>query len=134
MLPKQLSYLLDGVYVAGTKMRGRGVFTRVPIAAGTTIEIAPVIVMTEADRALLDKTLLHDYIFEWGAMGNQCAMALGFIALYNHAYNAGCEYEMYFTKQVITVKTVRNIKAGEELFINYNGDWNNQKEVWFPLK
>jgi len=26
------------------------------------------------------------------------------------------------------------VHAGEELFINYNGDWNNDKPVWFDLK
>jgi hypothetical protein len=134
MLRKQLSFLLEGVYVAGTKKMGRGVFTKQPIAAGTTIEIAPVIVMSAEDRINLDKTLLHDYIFEWGENRDQCAMALGFIPMYNHAYQANCEYEMYFGKQVMTVKTVRNIKAGEELFINYNGDWNNAAKVWFDAR
>ena len=50
MLRKQLSYLREGVYVAGTSKMGRGVFTRHIIAAGTTIEIAPVIVMSGEDR------------------------------------------------------------------------------------
>ncbi len=133
MLRKQLSFLLEGVYVAGAKKMGRGVFTKGPIAAGTTVEIAPVIVMTGDDRLHLDKTLLHDYIFEWGDDRSQCAMALGFIPLYNHAFESNCEYEMYFSKQVMIVKTVREIKAGEELFINYNGDWDNKNPVWFPL-
>jgi SET domain-containing protein len=29
------------------------------------------------------------------------------------------------------VRTVRAIKAGEELLINYNGDWDNETPVWF---
>ena len=131
MLRKQLSFLLNGVHVAGTRKMGRGVFTKEGIAAGTTIEIAPVIVMSGEERIQLDQTLLHDYIFEWGEDRKQCAMALGLIPMYNHSYQANCEYEMYFTKQVMVVKTVRDIKAGEELFINYNGDWNNDTAVWF---
>jgi SET domain-containing protein len=133
MLRKQLSFLLEGICVAGTKKMGRGVFTKLAISKGTTIEIAPVIVMSGEDRLHLDKTLLHDYIFEWGDDSSQCAMALGLIPMYNHSYEANCEYEMYFSKQVITVKTMREIEAGEELFINYNGDWNNRTPVWFPL-
>jgi uncharacterized protein len=133
MLRKQLSYLREGLYAAGSKKMGRGVFTKDAIAAGTTIEIAPVVVMSADDRRHLDQTLLHDYIFEWGEGGDQCAVALGLVSVYNHSYEANCEYEMYFGKNTIAVKTVRNIKAGEELFINYNGDWNNKKEVWFPL-
>lgn len=124
---------MEGIYVAGTKKMGRGVFTKSAIAAGTTIEIAPVVVMSGEERIHLDKTLLHDYIFEWGEDGQQCAVALGLVSVYNHSYESNCEYEMYFGKGVIAVKTMRDIKAGEELFINYNGDWNNKKAVWFPL-
>lgn len=97
------------------------------------IEIAPVIVLPKKDRSFLDQTLLHNYIFEWGDKRNQCCMALGYVALYNHSYRSNCEYEMNFKKQVITIKTIRAVKAGEELFINYNGDWNNTKPIWFPL-
>jgi hypothetical protein len=38
---------------------------------------------------------------------------------------------MDYDDELITIKTVRAIKAGEELFINYNGDWNNAKPLWF---
>jgi uncharacterized protein len=38
---------------------------------------------------------------------------------------------MDFRKKIITVKTVRDVAAGEELFINYNGDWNNDTPIWF---
>lgn len=87
--------------------------------------------MNKKDREFLDQTLLHDYIFEWGERRDQCCMALGYIPLYNHSYSANCEYEMNFKKQLITIKTVRAIEPGEELMINYNGDWNDEKPVWF---
>ncbi len=87
--------------------------------------------MNAEDRKRLDRTLLHDYIFIWGEKKDQCCMALGLVPLYNHSYQANCEYEMYFTSELIAVKAVRDIKAGEELFINYNGDWNNKAPVWF---
>ena len=108
---------------------GRGVFTSEPIEKNTIIEVSPVIVMTSEDRKLLDKTLLHNYIFEWGEKKNKCCMALGYIPIYNHSYKSNCEYEMDFEKEIITVKTMRFIKEGEELFINYNGDWDNGKKV-----
>jgi SET domain-containing protein len=47
---------------------------------------------------------------------------------------SNCEYEMDYTAQTIKIKTVRDIKSGEELFINYNGDWNDQKKLWFDAK
>ena len=111
--------------------KGRGVFTKEKIAADTVIEESPVIVMSAEDRRLLDKTLLHDYIFEWGIRKDKCCMALGFVPMYNHSYNSNCEYFMDFEEETIQVKTVREIDTGEELTINYNGDWNDEKKVWF---
>jgi uncharacterized protein len=128
-----LNFVSENIYVAGTGNKGRGVFTNSDLKKNTIIEIAPVIVLSKQDRLLIDQTLLHDYIFEWGDTQNQCCMALGYVPMYNHSYRSNCEYEMNYKLQIITVKTVRAIKAGEELFINYNGDWNNKKPVWFPL-
>lgn len=126
--------LLPSLFVADAGNSGRGVFTSSSIEEDTTIEISPVIVMSKDDRKLLDQTLLHDYIFEWGKSRNECCMALGYIPIYNHSYKANCEYEMDFDNQLIRIRTVRFIKTGEELFINYNGDWNDQKKVWFDAK
>lgn len=119
------------LYIAETPKMGKGVFTSAPITAGSVIEIAPVIVMPAADRLHLDQTLLHDYIFEWGEHAEHCALALGWVSVYNHAYLSNCEYEMDYTTGSIQIKTVRAIEAGEELFINYGGSWNSDKPVWF---
>ncbi len=126
--------IASGLYIAQTEKMGRGVFTSVAITAGSVIEVAPVIVMSQRERALLDQTLLHDYIFEWGSEGAQCAMALGWVAVYNHSYTANCDYEMDYTTDSIQIITVRDIQAGEELFINYGGSWDEQKPVWFETQ
>ena len=122
------------LFIAPTESMGRGVFTSEPIEADTVIEIAPVIVMSKEDRKLLDQTLLHDYIFEWGRNQQQCCMALGYVPVYNHSYQSNCEYEMDFNAEIITITAVRFIQQGEELFINYNGTWNDSKRVWFDKK
>ena len=128
-----LNFISESIYVASSSEKGRGIFTNSDLKKNTVIEIAPVIVMSKKDRTYLDQTLLHDYIFEWGDRHNQCCMALGYVPLYNHSYRSNCEYEMDFKKQIITIKTVKAIKAGEELTINYNGDWSNAKPVWFDV-
>ena len=122
------------LFVFETVGKGRGVFTRERIPANTVVELALVIVMESKDREHLDKTLLHDYIFEWGKEKDKCAMALGLIPIYNHSYKSNCEYFMDFEDDSIMVKTVRVIENGEELTINYNGDWNDGKKVWFDVK
>ena len=126
--------ILSCLYIAESPGMGRGMFTNLFIAAETIIEIAPVIVMPATDRNLLDQTLLHDYIFEWGEQKKECCMALGYVPVYNHSYTSNCEYEMDFETQTIVIKTVQEVQAGEELFINYNGDWNDAKPVWFDDK
>ncbi len=128
------SMILSGLFIGQTGAMGKGVFTSEHIEANLTIEISPVIVMSGEERKMLDQTLLHDYIFEWGPDQQQCCMALGYIAMYNHSYASNCEYEMDFETGCITVTTIRFIKAGEELFINYNGSWNDEKLLWFDAK
>lgn len=128
-----LMAILD-LYIGETDNKGRGVFTSSAIKAGVLVETAPVIVMSGADRKLLDQTLLHDYIFEWQPDGaDMCCMALGWAPIYNHSYKSNCEYFMDYDENTIRIQTVRNIAAGEELTINYNGDWDNDEKVWFDV-
>jgi uncharacterized protein len=126
--------ILPSLFIGPTKKMGKGVFTSEQIEAKTIIEISPVIVMGSEERKLLDQTLLHDYIFEWGGENKQCCLALGYTSVYNHSYSANCEYEMDYNEATIKIKTTRPIAAGEELFINYNGNWNDQKPVWFETE
>ncbi|HLG41113.1 MAG TPA: SET domain-containing protein [Chitinophagaceae bacterium] len=126
--------ILPFLFIAPTDNMGRGVFTSENIDEGIMIEVSPVIVMSRDERRLLDQTLLHDYIFEWGEKKDQCCMALGYVPVYNHSYRSNCEYEMDFDTASISIKAVRFIKAGEELFINYNGGWNDSKRIWFDAK
>ncbi|WP_430899687.1 MULTISPECIES: SET domain-containing protein [unclassified Paraflavitalea] len=123
--------VLPCLYIGPTENMGRGVFTDEDLALGTIIEIAPVIVMSAADREHLDKTLLHDYIFIWNPPSGQCCMALGYVPIYNHSYEANCLYEMDYDDETIKVTVVKEVKAGEQLFINYNGDPDEKEPVWF---
>ena len=122
------------LFVGETGTMGRGVFTRERIPADVAVEMSPVIVMSKDDRIHLDKTPLHDYIFEWGKNKDQCCMALGLVPIYNHSYKSNCEYFMDYEDATIMVKTVRVIESGEELTINYNGDWNDDTALWFNAK
>ena len=65
------------LYLKKTTEKGRAVFTKEKIGTNMIIEESPVIVMSKDDRIHLDKTLLHDYIFEWGEEKDRCCMALG---------------------------------------------------------
>ena len=126
--------ILPILYIMETAHRGRGVFTTEAIPAGTIIEIAPVIVLNQADRKMVDTTLLHDYIFEWGIGEQEAALALGYVSMYNHHVDANCTYDMDFENKTIQIQTKRAIAVDEELCINYNGDVVTDKPVWFETK
>ncbi|MEO6813430.1 MAG: SET domain-containing protein-lysine N-methyltransferase, partial [Ginsengibacter sp.] len=68
-----------------------------------------------------------------GINKDKCCMALGLVPIYNHSYQSNCEYFMDFENESIEVKTTREIEKGEELTINYNGDWDDGKKVWFEV-
>ena len=125
-------FIHPSLYPGEAPAKGRGIFTKGALPADIVVEASPVIVMDAAARALLDQTLLHDYIFEWQPEGQSlCCVALGYLSLYNHSYKSNCEYFMDYSAQTMSIRTVRQINDGEELTINYNGDWNDAKLVWF---
>lgn len=131
-MPYIYAMILPFLTIASSLNRGRGVFTSEDIIKGTTIEISPVIVLTAADRSNVEKTLLHDYIFEWGEDQTSAAVALGYLSIYNHIAEPNCKYQMDFEEQTISIITLRDIQAGEELFINYmNAEGASDKPVWF---
>lgn len=107
-------------------------FTSRRIKAETVLERAPVIVISGEDRLLIDQTILYNYIFEWQpGEEKQCCMALGLIPMYNHSYRSNCEYYMDYDTCEMFVMAIREIEAGEELTINYNGTWDDETKVWF---
>ena len=117
--------------IAPSEDRGRGVFTTKSIPADTIIEISPVIVLSSKERKDIEKTKLFHYIFEWGDTRRQACVALGYVSMYNHSYDANCAYEMDFDNLIVSIRTVKKIKKGEELYINYNADPTDQTKVWF---
>jgi len=124
--------ILPFLTIASSVGRGRGVFTTEPILEGTTIEISPVLVVSPEDRIQLEKTLLYDYIFEWGEDQKSAVVALGYLSIYNHSNNPNCAYEMDFENQTIKIVTLQDIAVGAELFINYRcPEGPSEDTVWF---
>ncbi|MEJ0105784.1 MAG: SET domain-containing protein-lysine N-methyltransferase [Bacteroidota bacterium] len=109
--------ILPCLYVMETERMGRGIFTEEDIEKDTVIEISPVIVMNGDDRKLLDKTLLHDYIFEWDVNNKKCCMALGYVSVYNHSYASNCEYEMDIHKDLIGSKPYVILKQAKNYLL-----------------
>ena len=126
--------ILPHLVIAPSGSRGRGVFATRNIPANTVVEISPVLVLSKKERSLIEQTKLTNYIFEWGDRRVMACLGLGYVSLYNHEYTSNCEYDMDFVHNLITIRTVRKIKKGEELCVNYNADPNDKTKVWFHAK
>jgi hypothetical protein len=73
----------DRLEIRHDPAKGRGVFATAPIAAGSLIEAAPVIIVAAEQCKLLDRTILHDYYFHWDGDPDgegSGAVALGLVA------------------------------------------------------
>jgi SET domain-containing protein len=107
------------------------VFCGVDLKAGEVIEICPVLVVPENETELLDETVLYNYVFIWGDDDQKGAIVFGYGSMYNHAYEPNAEYKANYEDDTFTVYALKDIAAGEEIYINYNGDPSNKKLVWF---
>ncbi|WNB91505.1 SET domain-containing protein [Bacillus sp. NEB1478] len=109
---------------------GRGVFATINIRKGVLFHEAPVIVCPEDQYKRLKMTALRNYYFNWG---EGVAIALGFGSLFNHSYKPNARFENNFKKQTVDFYAHKNIKAGDEIFVNYNGDPDDQDSLWFEV-
>ena len=119
--------------IENTQGKGRGVFAGEPIAAGATIEICPVLVLSFDDTRLIDTTFLGNYNFQWNEYRTQSALALGYGSIYNHSFLPNARYDMYFEEETLHIVALRAILEGEEICFNYNGDEQDRKAVWFTV-
>jgi len=126
--------ILPILTIAPSPKRGRGVFATEDIQPGTVIEISPVIVLTAKERKIVEQTKLFDYLFEWGRNKKMACVALGYVSVYNHDYSSNCEYDMDFDDRTMKITTVKQVKKGEELFVNYNAETEDKTRVWFDNK
>ena len=120
-----------GLYVMETIHKGRGVFTAVDIEIDEVIEVCPVIKIPKMELPIIHKTTLHDYYFVWGEEMDACAIALGFGSLYNHAIHANADFILDFENDTIDIVAIRKIYAGEEITINYHGEYGDETPLWF---
>jgi hypothetical protein len=114
---------LTVAYVEG---KGRGVFAARAFRRGSVVERAPVLFVFNGFCALGDKEELSQYELAWGR--KKVAIACGLVHLYNHSDTPNVVFERDLLRGVITVRAVRNIKAGAELCHKY------ACEPWFSVR
>ena len=112
-----------------SKLHGNGVFAVTDIKKNEIIEICPILILSKKDTKEIDKTNLYNYYFAWGK--NNSAISLGYGSLYNHSYEPNARYEDDFLNNRLIFKSIKKIKKGEEITVNYNGDPEDKEKVWF---
>ncbi|MCK1994203.1 SET domain-containing protein [Peribacillus muralis] len=122
MIEVKTSTLSDGEF-------NRGVFATEDIKKGELLHEAPVIAYPNEEHVFIEKTLLADYAFEYGI--NHTAMLLGYGMLFNHSYTPNATYDINFKNHTFDFFAYTDIKAGEEILINYNGEVDNEDPLWF---
>lgn len=127
-------YSIPHIYIDQSPDKGRGVFAARPIKKGEAIELCPVLVLSNEDTELIVQTKLYNYYFLWGDDSSKSGLALGFGSLYNHSYRANARYQVDYAAEIIEIFAHCDIEAGEEIFINYNGDPNDGALVWFDKR
>lgn len=119
--------------VRETLRKGRGVFACTEFSRGELVETVPVIVIPVEQWHHIEPTVLALYIYNFGPLGEHAAIALGFGSIYNHSYNPNAEYVKNWEEKSIRFIAVRDITAGEEITVNYNGTPGDQTPIWFDV-
>lgn len=111
------------VQVRMTDKMGKGCFALEKIEKNTVVESAPVIFLHRDTFVNLNEYnggthKLSEYPFSWGRDG-LVVIALGYGGIYNHKVEPNLSWRPNYQTDSIQYTAVRDIEAGEELFIRY---------------
>lgn len=122
------------IAIKRTSKKGLGVFALKDFKAGEIIESAPVLIFDTKGRKNLEKTLLSHYIYPWRSTRG-AALVLGYGSIYNHSFSPNADWKQNFKSQTMVYRTVKPIKKGEEIHVNYNGEPDDDSPIdWFEVK
>lgn len=111
------------IYLREVAGKGRGVFAARNFKRGELVEAAPVIVISDENADLIDKTTLADYYYKWG--DSHFALVLGYGSLYNFSATPNLSFKPDLENKVMLYRVRKSIRKDQELTINY------QCDLWF---
>ncbi len=123
-----------GLFFAESKIAGRGMFCLNDIEQGALIEICPLIKIPKDDLKSIDQTNLYNYYFLMEDKAFPACIALGFGSLYNHSHAPNAEVKIDAVDALMFIEAIKDISAGEEIFLDYVGGQANEKDLWFNKK
>jgi SET domain-containing protein len=112
------------LFVASSRLGGRGLFAGGDIAAGDLVTSASVLLIPPEQTAHVDEGLMRHYVFDWTpeAATTQYAVAFGEISFCNHSATPNCRFELDRERLCVRLYAARDVKTGEELTIDYAYD------------
>ena len=117
------------VFVHPSPIHGLGVFAAQDILQGEIIEKCPLLRLDIDEK----NELFVDFRFWWTENEKRLfyVMAMGYGSFYNHSNEPNSYF--FSNKETFTVDVVstKNIKKGEEIFVDYGGEeyWSSRKYV-----
>ncbi len=105
---------------------GLGVHARAPIAEGELIERAPVVLLSPQEAAACPTVGRNCFVWS----DTEVALTMGYGSFYNHSYEPNAEYDDVRGPAKL-FRALRDIQAGEEITVNYNGDPGDLGPVGF---
>ncbi len=109
------------LYFKQVEGRGRGVFSSRAISRGEIIDVAPVVVIPEHERAALEQTQLTNYYFKYH---DAWAVVLGMPSLLNHDKNGNVHCHPNLAATVYVFYAIRDIPVDTELLLDYSDGRN----------
>ena len=105
-----------------TEKYGRGLYASRDLYANEIVEVAEILILSTSDTIKVNETDLQYYTFVFNS--NQDCLVLGNGEIFNHDDNANVVYNLvqYGDRVKMVFKTIRDVPAGEQLFINYTQD------------
>lgn len=118
------------------EIAGRGVFAKEHIVEGTILEKAALVIypakimdmaiyLLQAEGMRSHEFKLDQYVVEWD--GDQCAVPLGWAAIYNHSDNNNCRFASFDKEDLLAIIAIRDIAAGEQCCVTYGPTWFDKK-------
>lgn len=105
--------------IKNSRKYGRGVYAARNIKAGELVEASPVLILDEWEANKINPTILNCYVFAWQEDHKESAVAFGLGSLFNHSTRENLTYANNYENRTIEFIALRDIKKGNQLFIDY---------------
>jgi uncharacterized protein len=119
----------NGICIAESQGKGRGVFALKLFLPNDTIEVCPILKFENERWDDVAKSNIRNYAFAYDNVST--IIALGYGSLYNHSYSPNAYYVKGQSNDTLDIVALARIAPGQEIFINYNSNPYDKSPLWF---